>query len=461
MTVGPTAGPTGATGGTAADDGAVRSVAIVGAGLSGCLLAALLAARGLSVDVYERRPDPRITGEERGRSINLAISARGLDALSRIGLADQALATALPMRGRTLHPRSGELGYQSYSADGTRAINSISRSGLNAALLDCAEQAPGVRLHFEHRFSGVDAVSGRLTLATPAGQVDAEADLVVGSDGAYSAVRRAIQFSDGFDFSQDYLPVGYKELTIPARNGNFALDPQSLHIWPRGGSMMIALPNTDRSFTCTLFWPKVGEGSFAALQTPQQITDYFDREYPDAVPLMPTLVDDFQYNPVGSLVTVRCRPWVKGRVALLGDAAHAIVPFFGQGANCSFEDCVELDAALAESGLRREPALQRYQARRKPNTDAIAALALENFVEMSDKVNSKVFQWQTRTRHLLERALSGRYVSRYELVSFTTTPYADIEPRIRRQDLAVGAAAAVATAAVAGAVKAVVTKRDR
>ena len=177
---------------------------------------------------------------------------------------------------------------------------------------------------------------------------------------------------------------------------------------------------------------------------------------------MPTLVEDFQYNPVGSLVTVRCAPWVRGRVALLGDAAHAIVPFFGQGANCAFEDCVALDEALAESGLRRGRALQRYQQRRKPNTDSIADLALENFVEMSDKVNSPVFQWQTRIRHGLERALAGRYVSRYELVSFTTTPYAQIEGRIARQDRAVaGTAAAVATAAVAGAVKAVVTKRDR
>ena len=436
---------------TAAHSRPVERVAIVGAGLSGCLLATLLAARGLAVDVYERRPDPRATGEERGRSINLAISARGLDALSRVGLADQALAAALPMHGRTLHPRDGALGYQSYSADGLRAINSISRSGLNSALLDCAEQAPGVRLHFQHRLTTVDADAGRMTFDTAGGAVTAEAEIVIGADGAYSAVRRAIQFTEGFDFSQDFLPHGYKELTIPARDGEFALDPGSLHIWPRGSSMMIALPNTDRSFTCTLFWPKEGENSFAALDSAEKINEYFGVNYPDAVPLMPTLVEDFQYNPVGSLVTVRCTPWVRGRVALLGDAAHAIVPFFGQGANCAFEDCVALDAALAEPGADWALALDRYQQRRKPNTDSIADMALENFVEMSDKVNSPVFQWQTRIRHGLERALAGRYVSRYELVSFTTTPYAQIEGRIARQDrLVAGAAAAVVLGALAG-----------
>lgn len=435
------------------------SVAIVGAGLSGCLLATLLAARGHEVDVYERRSDPRATGEERGRSINLAISARGLDALSRIGLADQALAAALPMHGRTLHPRDGALGYQSYSADGLRAINSISRSGLNSALLDCAERAPGVSLHFEHRLTAIDATAGRMTFDAAGREVIADADIVVGADGAYSAVRRAIQFTEGFNFSQDFLPHGYKELTIPARDGEFALDPGSLHIWPRGSSMMIALPNTDRSFTCTLFWPTEGENSFAALDSAEKIIGYFDEHYPDAVPLMPTLVEDFQYNPVGSLVTVRCAPWVRGRVALLGDAAHAIVPFFGQGANCAFEDCVALDQALAESGADWAAALDRYQSRRKPNADSIADLALENFVEMSDKVNSPIFQWQTRIRHGLERALAGRYVSRYELVSFTTTPYAQIQGRIARQDRAVAGAAAALLAL--GAAAALTLRRKR
>jgi len=415
-------------------------VAVVGAGLAGCLLATLLARRGLTVDVYERRDDPRRAGAERGRSINLAISARGLDALGRVGLDERTLDDALPMRGRTLHSPTGALAYQSYSADGTRAINSISRAGLNHALLDRAEETPGVRLHFSRRLVGVDAETGELTFDD--GDT-ARADVVLGADGAYSAVRRSIQH--GMDLHQDFLPHGYKELTIPARDGRFALDPGSLHIWPRGASMMIALPNTDRSFTCTLFWDKA---EFAALDTPERVLAAFRERYPDAVPLMPTLAADYLANPVGSLVTVRCEPWVRGRVALVGDAAHAIVPFFGQGANCAFEDCVELDRSLTAAGGDWPTALARYQEQRKPNADAIADMALANFVEMSEKVASPVFRGQTKLRHALERALGGRYVSRYELVSFTTIPYAEIDGRIRRQDRTVGAVAAGMLAAV-------------
>ena len=433
-------------------------VAVVGAGLAGCLLATLLASRGLTVDVYERRDDPRRAGAERGRSINLAISARGLDALARVGLDERALADALPMRGRTLHSPTGELAYQSYSADGTRAINSISRSGLNHALLDRAEQATGVRLHFGHRLTGVDADTGALAFEGPGfDSKAADADVVIGADGAYSAVRRAIQH--GMDLHQDVLPHGYKELTIPARDGEFALDPASLHIWPRGSSMMIALPNTDRSFTCTLFWPKEGPGGFAELTEPAQVLNAFRDRYADAVPLMPTLAQDYLTNPVGSLVTVRCRPWVRGRVALLGDAAHAIVPFFGQGANCAFEDCVELDRCLAAAGGDWPSALVGYETNRKANADAIADMALENFVEMSEKVASPVFRGQTRLRHALERVLGGHYVSRYELVSFTTMPYAQIEGRIRRQDRAVGAVTAGMLTAVAAGVA--LTRRRR
>jgi kynurenine 3-monooxygenase len=414
-------------------------VAVVGAGLAGCLLATLLARRGLTVDVYERRDDPRRAGAERGRSINLAISVRGLDALGRVGLDERTLDDALPMRGRTLHSPTGALAYQSYSADGTRAINSISRAGLNHALLDRAEETPGVRLHFGRRLVGVDAETGELTFDGHT----ARAEVVLGADGAYSAVRRSIQH--GMDLHQDFLPHGYKELTIPARDGRFALDPGSLHIWPRGASMMIALPNTDRSFTCTLFWAKA---DFAALDTPERVLAEFRERYPDAVELMPTLAADYLANPVGSLVTVRCAPWVRGRVALVGDAAHAIVPFFGQGANCAFEDCVELDRSLTAAGGDWPTALARYQEQRKPNADAIADMALANFVEMSEKVASPVFRGQTKLRHALERALGGRYVSRYELVSFTTIPYAEIDGRIRRQDRTVGAVAAGTLAAV-------------
>jgi kynurenine 3-monooxygenase len=394
-----------------------ESVAIVGGGLAGCLLATLLGRRGRAVTVYERRPDPRAAGAERGRSINLAISARGLAALEDVGLREAALARALPMPGRMVHALGAAPSFRPYSADGSRAINSISRSKLNAALIECAQATPGVTIRFSHRVVSLDSL---------------DADVVLGCDGAYSAVRTAL----GVPTTEDFLEHKYKELTIPPHNADFALDPGALHIWPRGSSMMIALPNIDRSFTCTLFW---AASDFDALTTPDQIRAKFRAQYPDVVELMPSLVDDFEHNPVGSLVTVRAWPWVRGRVALVGDAAHAIVPFFGQGANCAFEDCIELVECLDAAGSW-DDALQRYQLRRKPNTEAIADMALENFVEMRDKVNSPVFRAKVAVEHALERHLAGHYVSRYELVSFTTMPYAEIPARIRKQNLALGAA---------------------
>ena len=427
-------------------------VAIVGAGLAGCLLATLLGRRGVPATVYERRPDPRIGGAERGRSINLAVSARGLDALDRVGLGEQALRRALPMHGRMVHPVEGRQSFRPYSADGQRAINSISRAELNAALLDAAEATDGVTLRFEHRLTELDLDKGRLRFETPSGSADEPARIVLASDGSYSAARRAVTFRQGFDFSQDYLEHGYRELAIPARDGDFALDPDALHIWPRGSSMMIALPNLDHSFTCTLFWP---HDELTALQTDAEIVDFFRAHYPDVVDLMPTLVDDFRHNPAGSLVTVRCWPWVHdgdaATLALVGDAAHAIVPFFGQGANCAMEDCIEIDRCLSEAAGDWAAALATYQQRRKANCDTIAELALDNFVEMRDRVNSPVFRAKTAAEHWLERRLPGHYVSRYELVSFTTLPYAEIPRRMRRQNLATVAAVAAVAALVAGA----------
>ena len=426
--------------------GSRQSVTIVGAGLAGSVLATQLGRRGVEIDVYERRPDPRVTGAERGRSINLALSARGLAAITQLGLQQEVLARALPMRGRTVHPVRGDTAYQPYSAEGTRAINSISRSELNAILLDAAEKAPGVRIHFGHRVTGVDPEKGELTLAAPEGTRTATSDVILAGDGAYSAVRASLQFREGFSYSQDFLDHGYKELTIAAGpDGRHQLDRGTLHIWPRGDSMMIALPNLDGSFTCTVFWPKSGRGGLDSLRTPPEIVSFFEQNYPDAVALMPDLVEDYRCNPVGSLVTVRCRPWVSGRVALVGDAAHAIVPFYGQGANAAMEDCVELVRCFDEARGDWSAALMEYQRQRKPNTDAIADYALQNFVEMRDSVGSGVFRAKTALRHALERASGGRYTSRYELVSFSTVPYADIAPILQRQDrvLAAGVLAGV------------------
>jgi kynurenine 3-monooxygenase len=415
-------------------------VAIVGAGLTGSLLACFLARRGLSVTLYERRPDPRVAEVERGRSINLAISERGLDALRRIGLVDEVMADALPMTGRMIHPVAGPLDFQPYSASGERAINSISRGALNNALLSAASAADGVSVEFEHRLVELDSAAGRLVFATPAGKVSVTADVVLGADGAGSAVREQLVAEGIVTENVEFLDYGYKELSIPAVGGEFALDPGALHIWPRGTSMMIALPNPDRSFTCTVFWPS---GSFDALTTGEAVLEHFRAQYPDLLPLAPDLVGDYLNNPVGVLGTVHARPWqAHGRTALLGDAAHAIVPFYGQGANCAFEDVVELDRCLDETDGSWARALPLFEQRRRDNTEAIADMALDNFVEMRDKVASPVFRLQKQVEHALERLLPGTYVSRYELVSFSTTPYAEVRRRVHRQHQALGAVVA-------------------
>jgi kynurenine 3-monooxygenase len=425
----------------------MADVGIAGAGLAGSLLAVYLGRRGHDVTVYERRPDPRVSVAA-GRSINLALSARGIDALERVGLADAALAEAVAMRGRMMHDRSGQLAFQAYSADGSKAINSISRHGLNVLLLDAAAKEPGVDLRFEVRAAGIDP-GGELLLDGPGGRHTVRHDVVVAADGAYSALREAVVRSERADYHQEHLPWGYKELTIaPAPSGDFALAPGALHIWPRGDSMMIALPNPDRTFTATLFWPFEGPAGFAGLDSSVAVRARFERDYPDAVELFGDLTGEFARHPVGALVTVSVWPWVRGPMALLGDAAHAIVPFFGQGMNCAFEDVVELDRCLGETGADWAAALTTYAARRKPHTDAIAALAQDNFVEMRDKVASPLFRFGKRVEHAVERWAPERFDSLYELVSFTTVPYAQARERAAQQRRFPANVAALGAAAV-------------
>lgn len=436
-----------------------RTVVVVGAGLVGSLLACYLGRRGYTVAVHERRPDPRSAEVERGRSINLAISERGIDALRRIDLLDTVMAPALPMHGRMLHDRDGQLTYQSYSARGDRAINSISRASLNETLINAAESTPGVTLHFDQRLVDYDLATNTLAFESGGATHHVTADVVLGADGGGSALRKVLEATGRVQVTIDALDSDYKELTIPPSGGTFAMDPDALHIWPRGSSMMIALPNPDHSFTCTLFWPRDAVPNFGSLTTSGQILDHFLAEYPDAVPLMPTLVEDFLANPVGTLGTIHSDPWqADGKVALIGDAAHGILPFFGQGANCGFEDVVELDACLDEVDDDWALALPMYQERRRPNAEAIAQLAKENFVEMRDKVNSRTFQLGRRFEHALEKVMPGTYLSRYEMVSFTTIPYAEVIERANRQHQVVLAGLAAGAVGVLGAATAVVRR---
>ena len=433
---------------------------LIGSGLAGGLLAAYLGRRGYDVDLYERRADPREGNIVGGRSINLAISTRGIHALEQIGIADEALQHAIPMRGRMIHDRSGALHFSPYDVDPKNCINSIGRGALNTAVIEAAQRYPNVRVYFNHKCTNVDLDSASAHLETssvaagspqdesvrmeevpPANSenqiISAKGDAVIGVDGAFSAVRQSMQMQiNRFEYDESYLAHGYKELTIPpAPDGSWQMEKNALHIWPRKSFMMIALPNPDGSFTCTLFWEFEGPRSFATTKTDGGVRRFFDEEFPDAVPLMPTLLEDFRQNPTGSLVTIRCAPWYyKDKVTLVGDAAHAVVPFYGQGMNAAFEDCVVLDECLEEFPDNRERAFGEYFSRRKVNADALADLAIGNFIEMRDKTASKTFRAKKKLDHFLEAVLPGIYLPLYTMVTFTRIPYATAAKRARTQD---------------------------
>jgi kynurenine 3-monooxygenase len=410
---------------------------LIGSGLAGGLLAAYLGRRGYDVDLYERRADPREGNIVGGRSINLAVSTRGIHALEQLGIADEVLRHAIPMRGRMIHDKSGNLHFAPYDVDPNKHINSIGRAALNTTVIEAAQRHPNVRVHFNYRCTDVDLTGAVAYLETENGQVTARGDAVIGVDGAFSAVRQSMQKKiEKFEYDESYLAHGYKELTIPpGPDGSWQMEKEALHIWPRKSFMMIALPNPDGSFTCTLFWEFEGPRSFKTTKTDEDVRRFFDEEFPDAVPLMPTLLEDFCENPTGSLVTIRCAPWsFEDKVALVGDAAHAVVPFYGQGMNAAFEDCVVLDECLAAFPDNRVRAFAEYFVRRKGNADALADLALDNFIEMRDKTASKTFRAKKKLDHLLEALLPGIYLPLYTMVTFTRIPYAAAARRARLQD---------------------------
>ncbi|MCH8241321.1 MAG: FAD-dependent monooxygenase [Planctomycetes bacterium] len=411
---------------------------IVGGGLGGALMANYLGRAGFETDVYEMRGDIRKHGAAGGRSINLALSHRGICALQRVGLADDVMKTAVAMPGRMIHGLDSSPVFQPYGTRRDQAIHSVSRGGLNALLLEAAEHYPTVRLHFERKCTDVDLDSGEVKLLDTAtgDSTTVHGDIVVSADGAFSAVRSPMQKLDRFDYRQDYLAHGYKELTIPpGENGSFRLEKHALHIWPRRSFMMIALPNEDGSYTCTLFWPFAGPVSFDAVSTKEQLLQVFETYYPDAVGHMPTLVEDYFENPVGSLATIRCGPWYyRDRVVLLGDAAHAVVPFYGQGMNASFEDVLVLDECMQRHKPDWQRAFEAYYEARKKDVDALADLAIGNFVEMRDHTGSRRFLLRKKKERILHRLFPKWYIPLYTMATFTRMSYVAAVARARKQD---------------------------
>jgi kynurenine 3-monooxygenase len=399
-----------------------KNIVIIGAGLVGSLLSIYLLRRGHRVRIYERRGDMRKETMSAGRSINLALSDRGLLALEKVGLAEEIRSIAIPMHGRYIHNLEAAPAFQPYGREG-QFINSVSRGTLNMKLMDLAERE-GAEIIFNHRCESIDWKNNQAHFASDGNtRLKAmQADLVFGADGAYSAARLQHMLQhERFDYQQYYIDCGYKELTIPPTpHGDFAMEVNALHIWPRRDYMLIALPNLDKSFTCTLFFPFEGEQSFEKLQSRSEVQQFFERTFPDAIRLMPGYLDDFFANPTSSLVTVKCYPWVRGdHFALIGDAAHAIVPFFGQGMNAGFEDCRILDELIGQYEDNWETILEEFQVMRKPDADAIADMAVMNFTEMRAKTADPVFLLQKKIEARLHEKYPDRWIPAYSQVTFS------------------------------------------
>lgn len=422
-----------------------QNILIIGAGLCGSLLALRLGQRGYNVTVYEMRQDLRRVDISAGRSINLAFSDRGNKAMKLVGIEDKVKALCIPMNGRMIHDKNGNTTLSNYSGREHEHINSISRGELNGLLLTEAEKHKNVSIHFNKKCKSVDFEKTTALFKDYETKKEfvEDADVIIATDGAGSAMRKSYYLGKKFlfSFSQDYLTHGYKELSIlPEENGDYKTYKNALHIWPRGSFMLIALPNLDGSFTVTLFLSyNEGEYNFNNLSTEETVLEFFKKEFPDALALMPNLIEDFFENPTSPLGTVKCSPWhYKGNTMLMGDSAHAIVPFYGQGMNASFEDVVEFDKVLDKNFGTWKETFSTYEKTRKKDTDAIADLAIDNFHEMKSHVANPMFQEKRKLEMDLEQNFPDEYSSKYSLVTFNENiGYREAMLKGRAQDKAI------------------------
>jgi kynurenine 3-monooxygenase len=417
-------------------DHAGDCVAIVGAGPAGSLLALALAQRGCEVEVYECRSDPRkdITGG--GRSINLGLSKRGMQALEMVGLLKEVLQRAVIMRGRAIHSLGGAVRFQPYGNSTAEVLHSIDRNELNRMLLEEAARYPLVKLNFEHRLVRADKKLRELEFDAAGQSVKALPLWVIAADGAFSTMRRELQHGERAEYHQEFLEWGYKELTLPAgRDGRSLIELTALHLWPRGHCLIVSHPNRDGSHTLTLFLPFEGEDSFASSRTAADVEALFTKYFPDLVPLLPGLIEQWMRHSPASLVTTRTAPWAFGDWAVLvGDACHAVYPFYGQGMNSAFEDCSMLMRALGECHGDRAPGFQAYQEARRAHTDVLCELSKANFAELRQKVRSPWFLARKRLELVMHRVWPQKWVPLYTMIAHTTIPYGEALARSRRQE---------------------------
>ena len=415
---------------------------MIGAGLTGPLLATYLAQQGYSVEIFERRPDMRKESISAGRSINLALSARGNHALKEVGLYDKIKPNTIPMKGRMIHDLNGNTHLQPYGQKENEVIFSVSRAQLNMDLMTLAEETGKVTIRFNHQLLSADLEQNKLLfqLSNSLEEIELPFNRVIGCDGSASILRKSIVEKADIQYVKKPLGHGYKELTIPPlKSGKFRIEPNALHIWPRGNHMLIALPNNDCSFTCTLFFPMTGTKSFETVKTEKDILDLFQSQFHDAIKLIPNLVEDFQKNSTGDLASVYCKPWHLGDKALLiGDAAHAVVPFFGQGMNASFQDCSTLAKLMGQNKNDWKTIFNTFSSVQVENGHAIADMAIENYLEMRDHVNDTEYKKRRNVELKLERMFPGQFIPRYSMVSFHQIPYAEVYQRGGKQFKIIG-----------------------